>query len=314
MATTPLRVEDRLDGASNFLSWKARVTLALKEYDLWELVDKAVTPPTDLTTLDAHNKKEIKAERVLLDSVKDHLIPHLNEKKMTKEMFDALVSLFQSKNMNRKMILRNKLRSVQMSRSDNVTSYLMRITQVCDELAAIGEKTEDAELVNVALNGLPKSWEPFVKGVCARENIPDWQRLWDDCIQEETREESKGNKQGGSEENLALVSKTRKGKGKSSSKKGNNDGGSSQPGKKKDLSKIKCFSCHKNGHYASQCLEKKKKGNEKMQTTTSTETQLDEFATKFEKDYSMISFLSTSTTTRSAWFLDSGASRHMTEA
>jgi hypothetical protein len=34
METTPLRVEDRLDGASNFLSWKARVILALKEYDL----------------------------------------------------------------------------------------------------------------------------------------------------------------------------------------------------------------------------------------------------------------------------------------
>jgi hypothetical protein len=187
METTPLRVEDRLDGASNFLSWKARVTLALKEYDLWELVDKVVTPPTDPTTLEAHNKKEIKAERVLLDSMKDHLIPHLTEKKMTKEMFDALVSLFQSKNMNRKMVLRNKLRSMQMSRYDNVTSYLMRITQVHDQLAAIGEKMEDTELMNVALNGLPKSWEPFVKGVCARENIPDWQRLWDDCIQEETQ-------------------------------------------------------------------------------------------------------------------------------
>jgi hypothetical protein len=111
---------------------------------------------------------------------------------------------------------------------------------------------------------------------------------------------------------LALVSKTRKGKGKSSSKKGNSDGGSSQPGKKKNLSKIKCFSCYKNGHYASQCPEKK--GNEKTQTTTSAETQLDEFATKFEKDYSMVSCLSTSTTMRSSWFLDSGASRHMTEA
>jgi hypothetical protein len=125
--------------------------------------------------------------------------------------------------------------------------------------------------------------------------IPDWQRLWDDCIQEETREESKRNKQGSSDENLALVSKTRKGKGKSSNKKGNNDGGSSQPGKKKDLSKIKCFSCHKNGHYASQCSEKKK-GKGKTQKTTSTKTQLDEFAMKFEKDYSLVSFLSTSTT------------------
>jgi hypothetical protein len=112
--------------------------------------------------------------------------------------------------------------------------------------------------MNVALNGLPKSWEPFVKGFCARENIPDWQRLWDDCIQEETREESKsGKKEDEEEENLALVSKTRKGKGKGSNKQGNSEESTSQPGKK-DLSKIKCFTCHKFGHYASQCLEKKR--------------------------------------------------------
>jgi hypothetical protein len=40
MATTLSRVEDRLDGASNFLSWKAGVILVLKKYDLWELLDK----------------------------------------------------------------------------------------------------------------------------------------------------------------------------------------------------------------------------------------------------------------------------------
>jgi hypothetical protein len=76
---------------------------------------------------------------------------------------------------------------------------------VRDELVSIGEKIEDADLVNMALNGIPKSREPLFKGVCARESIPDWQRIWDDCIQEETREESKGNKQGRSEENLVLA-------------------------------------------------------------------------------------------------------------
>jgi hypothetical protein len=112
-----------------------------------------------------------------MDSMKNYLIPHLNEKNTNKGMFDALVSLLQRKNMNMNMILRKKFRSVQMSRSDNVTIYLMRITHVRDQIASIGEKTEDAELMNVALNGIPKSWEPFVKGVCARENIPYWQRL-----------------------------------------------------------------------------------------------------------------------------------------
>lgn len=40
-----------------------------------------------------------------------------------------------------------------MTRFDNVTSYLRRITQIRDQLAAIGEKVTEAELVNVALNG-----------------------------------------------------------------------------------------------------------------------------------------------------------------
>jgi hypothetical protein len=110
---------------------------------------------------------------------------------------------------------------------------------------------DDVELMNVALNGFPKSWE-------------------------QTWEESKRNKHGSSDEKLALVSKKRKGKGKGSNNKGNNDGGTSQLGKKKDLSKIKCFSCHKNGHYASQCLEKNK-GRGKVHAPTSTKTQLDEF-------------------------------------
>jgi hypothetical protein len=101
-----------LDGASNFLSLKAKLILALKEYDLWELVDKVVTTPTDLAALEAHNNNDFKTERVLLNSMKDHLIPHLSEKKMTKEMFDSLVILVHSNNKNRKMDLRNKIRSM----------------------------------------------------------------------------------------------------------------------------------------------------------------------------------------------------------
>jgi hypothetical protein len=102
----------------------------------------------------------------------------------------------------------------------------------------------------VALNGFTKPWELFVKGICAQKKLPEWQRLWDDCIQEETREESKASKKRGSDKNLALVSQRRKGKGKGSNKKGNSEGATSMPGKK-ELSKVKCFACHKSGHYAS---------------------------------------------------------------
>lgn len=42
-----LKVEDRLEGASNFISWKFRVMLALEENALNEFVEKVVPEPTE---------------------------------------------------------------------------------------------------------------------------------------------------------------------------------------------------------------------------------------------------------------------------
>ena len=57
------------------------------------------------------------------------------------------------------------------------------------------------------------------------------------------------------EEDVALITK-----GKKKKKKGPRKGGAKQQdGQKKDLSTVKCFACHKMGHYAEQCPNKKKK-------------------------------------------------------
>jgi hypothetical protein len=132
MAMACLRFEDGLDGASNFLSWKARVTLILKELDLWEIMEKVVLILTDAAEKVVLKKKDIKSQRVIMYVIKDHLIPRVVEKNSSKNMFKDIVDLFQSDNLKRKMVLRNNLRSIQMSRSDNVTSYFMRITQTHD--------------------------------------------------------------------------------------------------------------------------------------------------------------------------------------
>ena len=70
-------------------------------------------------------------------------------------------------------------------------------------------------------------------------------------MQEEIR---RSNRDGSSskqddEENIALVSKVRKGKGNVSHPKS----GSSHGGKKIDKSKVRCFHCHEVGHYATNC-------------------------------------------------------------
>jgi hypothetical protein len=72
----------------------------------------------------AHNLKDVKARRIILDGVKDHLIPHLSGKNSARDMWEALKISFQSKNENYKMILREKLREAKMTGSDTTTTYL----------------------------------------------------------------------------------------------------------------------------------------------------------------------------------------------
>jgi hypothetical protein len=105
---------------------------------------------------------------------------------------------------------------------------------------------------------------------------------------------------GHDEENVALVAKNN-----NKFKKGPKGGKKPKGEGKKDMSKFKCFPCHKFGHYAVQCPNKKKNG-----TTTSTEVE--EISTKFDKEFSLVVCLSTRDTHSSVWYINSGASRHMT--
>jgi hypothetical protein len=72
-------------------------------------------------------------------------------------------------------------------------------------------------------------------------------------------------------------------------KKGPKGGNKPKGEGKKDMRKVKFFACHKFGHYASQCPKKNKK-----QTTAST--TMEEFSTKFDKDFSLVVCLSMRTT------------------
>jgi len=160
---------------------------------------------------------------LILEGIKNHVIPHVRGKTYAHEMWTALTSLYQSSNENRKMVLKEKLKAIKMAKTNSARTYLTKITSVRDELAAAGEIIAPTELVRISLDGLPKTWENFVDGIVARENLPDWERLWDDCIQNEIRKNHLGAaKQVEEDDNVALLARGKKGRAK---KQASNSGG-----------------------------------------------------------------------------------------
>ena len=60
------------------------------------------------------------AKRIIADSIKDHLIPQVWLLKTPKEMFDSLTKLFEVKNINEKMNLRNQMKKVKIQNVETI--------------------------------------------------------------------------------------------------------------------------------------------------------------------------------------------------
>ena len=111
MASVGLRVENRLYEGGNWTPWKARIVLLLEEHELWEIVESAVTLPTNPILLFEFKKKNVRAKRIISDSIKDHIILHVSMTDYAYQMWESLSNLYQSSNQNQKMVLKEKLRS-----------------------------------------------------------------------------------------------------------------------------------------------------------------------------------------------------------
>jgi hypothetical protein len=64
---------------------------------------------------------------IIVDFVKDHLIPYISHLNSSKKMYDALTNLFSFKNIGQVMSLKNELRDKKMTKDDTIASYFMKI-------------------------------------------------------------------------------------------------------------------------------------------------------------------------------------------
>jgi hypothetical protein len=203
-------VEDRLDGANNFSSWKSRLQVTLEEDDLLDVATKTLLDTATDEEKKIRKEEDVKARKLIIYSVRDHLLSRIANLKTTYEMYEALKEMFESDNTLRALTLKSQHQSTKMTKGDTVAAFFMKISEIKEQIEAIGEIMCDRELVLYTLNNLPKHWEPFLQSISGRESLPTFEQLWTDCTQEELRHRNRG-VEDSLDENHALAFHTKKG-------------------------------------------------------------------------------------------------------
>lgn len=77
-------------GVANFLAWKNRTDLLLKENEIMDYIKGSVTVPAKEQTqaLVKFNKDGTRAQRILIEYIKDPLIPYVSKLETYKEIYD----------------------------------------------------------------------------------------------------------------------------------------------------------------------------------------------------------------------------------
>ena len=86
----------------------------LKKNELDTYISGEIRVPKGNEAKALHKKNLVKVKRIIVDSIKDHLIPLVSSLKTRKDMFNSFTKLFERKNISQKMTLRNQLKNVKV--------------------------------------------------------------------------------------------------------------------------------------------------------------------------------------------------------
>ena len=106
------------------------MSFLLDEHALKTYGDNVVVVPVDANPLNKYRSKMMKAKRMILDEVKNHVVYHITRKGTTKEMWDALSTLYQGYSEQWNMYLEEMMRCTRMQKGECIDCFLTRIQDV----------------------------------------------------------------------------------------------------------------------------------------------------------------------------------------
>ena len=159
----------------------------LERYRTKHFALKTIVILVDPAENEKYEEAMARAKCIILDGVKDHVVPHIAEKETVFEMWEAIKNMYQHTFVQRRIFLENQMRSYQMKKGQPIDTFFGALNEIQDQLTAI-EATSDQELmVRIVLNAVSEDWEVFVQSILGRGTLPPWDEMWEALRQEEIR-------------------------------------------------------------------------------------------------------------------------------
>jgi hypothetical protein len=181
------KLVDKLEGVENLCAWKYRIGLIIEENDLEKIIKENVPEPEEDESKEKYKKDMIRDKRIIVDYINYHVIPQVSSKNTPKDMFDSLTRMYEGRNINWKMNLRTQLKNTRMQKGEIVQDHFSRVSQFKEQLEEIGDKLYEEELVMTTRNHLTRPWDAFIQTIFARKEKFQFDNLWEECVQEESK-------------------------------------------------------------------------------------------------------------------------------
>lgn len=312
----------KLRGAENWGVWKFQLRVNLLAIEAKGHVDGSSPCPSrpaqDATAqqvsqynldLREWSKLDGKAQRLIITSLNEENMLHVMNKETAKEMWDTLHNTFETNTATSIHMLQQQWFKSEKEPNDSITVHIAKIQDLAHRLKALGESVSDTMLITKILMTLP----PVFKHFCtAWESTPADLRTLTNLISRLTTEEMRSTSEASNVDGALMAQRSLP---KSTATSDRSKKRSSTKGSKQGKRDGKCNYCHVAGHYEYACRTKLKDLSEryekdtKRSPTASTRSERPRGGALISK-----SLLSTPSSEISCndWYLDSGATSHMT--